>query len=145
MKVIIETPGTGFSSNAEERRSKAWLKVLDSVDREISNGYAFVGRFIQFDATAELEAGTHLMSYRAPTGGQGRVYRHLVTLYRVDPDGLTEVQEWDLGDGKGWALRVRDEIADLIEKPDLDALKRRRDELRKELDAIEQQIAAHGA
>lgn len=111
---IFELPDHGLSSSAA-RRSKHWIKTLTGVDREKQDGYAFLGQFHRFDETVEMPVGTFLLSYVEDVSGS-RLYGRTVTLYRVSA-GVTPlqvVQHWDLDSGRGWALKVRDQISDLI-------------------------------
>jgi hypothetical protein len=124
---IVELPDHGLS-NSKARSSKHWIKQLAYVDRTARTGYAFVGTFHKFNATVEADEGTYFLSYVEDKSSSGRLYGRDVVLYRVAGNQLVKVQEWRLDGSDGWALKVRDQIADLIAPivPDVDTLKAER-------------------
>lgn len=104
MKKIISLEFYG----AETWKLKKWAKIVKSVDQSKSNGYAFVGDFINAEQKYELEIGTYIMQY-------GEFYSETkVRLLQVTADGLQQIKEWDGLDKSDWALSCRDEIAELI-------------------------------
>jgi hypothetical protein len=99
-------------------RFKTWLKRVDSVDRSKKDGYAFEGPFIQ-DKTDEFECrpGVYLL---ADTQGSRK---NQTTNYRVlvmDEGGTLTTTELvadnDYGRERGWALLIRDPVADLVDR-----------------------------
>jgi len=95
-----------------DRRFKKWVKILEGVDRDISNGYAFQGTFIGFDRQAELPVGTLLLYFGMK--GSRRFQRPCVALKEVTPEGRLEtLYERDRLD-LSWALDVRDDIAAIV-------------------------------
>ena len=95
-----------------DRRFKKWVKILEGVDRDISNGYAFEGTFIGFDRQAELPVGTLLLYFGMK--GSRRFQRPCVALKEVTPEGRLEtLYERDRLD-LSWALDVRDDIAAIV-------------------------------
>ena len=95
-----------------DRRFKKWVKILEGVDRDISNGYAFQGTFIGFDRQAELPVGTLLLFFGME--GSRRFQRPCVALKEVTPEGRLEtLYERDRLD-LSWALDVRDDIAAIV-------------------------------
>ncbi|MEU1813123.1 hypothetical protein [Micromonospora aurantiaca (nom. illeg.)] len=121
---ILTLPHHGLTNSAA-RRCKHWIKQLDHVDTTQSNGYAFVGTFHNFEATVEAPDGTWFLSY-IENASATRLNGRAVTVYQVRHAKLVEVEEWDLDANAGWALKVRDEIAALMQRTTSD------DELRAE-------------
>ncbi|MER5608240.1 hypothetical protein AB0F93_00520 [Micromonospora tulbaghiae] len=127
---IVVLPKLGLSSSAA-RRCKHWIKRLDRVDTSQSNGYAFVGAFLTFEATVECPDGTWFLSYIEDSSAT-RLRGRTVTVFQVRGTELVEVAEWDLDASAGWALKVRDEIAALMQAaaaPDPDALRAERQQI----------------
>lgn len=119
-------------SNSAARRSKFWMKTLTGVDASKSDGYAFLGEFAQYEATIEVADGTWVLGYIEDVRSSGRMDGRDVTLYQVRSGELTKVEHWYLDANRGWALKIRDEIASLIAAPaafDIDALLAEREEL----------------
>lgn len=117
-KHIITLPDHELTRSAE-RRSKFWFKILRGVDRNQSTGYAFEGDFSKHNATIEVPSGTWLMSYVEDVRSSGRMDGRNVTLYQVRNRELVEVDSWYLDAAPGWALHVRDQVADYMEaKPE---------------------------
>lgn len=107
-KVIIDLPEF-------DHRHKNWIKEIISVDSSQSNGYAFQGNFLKAGSTVELAVGTIVMCYY----GEGSVknYTIEVKIYRVAPDGLEDTGISTSRDNRksgGWALDVRDKLAELF-------------------------------
>lgn len=112
---IIELPDHQLSNSAA-RRTKFWIKQLAGVDRTKQDGYAFEGEFRRFEETVEVPTGTAFLAYIEDARASGRVDGRYVDLYVVTPDGkLDKARHWYLDAGRGWALKIRDEIADLLD------------------------------
>lgn len=132
--MIFELPQTWYTSRSHAERSKHWIKRLDRVDQTKSNGYAFVGKFVNWGGMEEAPVGTYYLSFQEDRRGSGKLDNIAVELWHVADDGLTPVKDWELGSQVGWALKVRDEIADLISgEPS-------REELLKERATLEERI-----
>ena len=106
-KVIVNIP------SARDSRKKNWAKVLESVDVSKPNGYAFIGNWLRRGERAELTVGSYVLTYDEP--GSMKNWYPVVTLYRVTPDGLEAVLEYEgeIGE-RSWALAVRDRIAEIL-------------------------------
>lgn len=107
-KVIIDLPD--FDS-----RHKRWIKKVTGVDGSKSDGYAFQGNFLQVGSTAELPVGTILMYFY----GSGSAKNHTieVRIHLVTPDGLEDTgisTSRDNRKSSGWALDIRDKVAELF-------------------------------
>lgn len=132
MIFTLPDPTTSWS-NSLAARSKVWIKRLDGVDRNISTGYAFLGEFRKVGATEEAPVGTFYLVYYEQRRGSRKLDSRDVDLYRVTDDTekpLVYVEGWYAGTEDGWALRVRDEIADLMEKASTDHAKLREERTR---------------
>jgi len=108
-KVIVDLPDY-FDS-----RHKNWIKEVTGVDVTKSNGYAFQGNFLQVGSTVELPVGTILMYYYG--SGSVKNYTVEVRVRRVTPDGLEDTgisTSRDNRKSRGWALDVRDKVAELF-------------------------------
>ena len=107
VKAIVQIPAK------KDDRKKSWAKVLESVDITKSNGYAFVGNWLRRGEKAELPIGSYVLTYDEP--GSMKNWYPLVKLYRVTPDGLEAVLEYEgeIGE-RSWALAVRDRIAEIL-------------------------------
>lgn len=108
MKKIVMIPET------LDDRKKSWRKHLERVDKEQSNGYAFIGEWLRAGERAELEVGSFILCYDE-TGSRKYTYP-VVHLFRVGVENdLEEVFYWEGRYGeRSWALAVRDEIASIL-------------------------------
>jgi hypothetical protein len=106
-KVIVSIP------DKDDRRFRAWRKLLTHVDREQKGGYAFEGSWLQAGRKEELETGSFVLLY--DESGSMKHHYARVWLAVVDASGeLVPVE-----DGKGpirssgadWALNIRDRVA----------------------------------
>ena len=106
MKKIVMIPET------LDERKKTWRKLLEKVDKEKSNGYAFVGEWLRAGERAELEVGSFILCYDEP--GSMKNWYPVVRLFKVGND-LDEVFHWE-GNicERSWALAVRDDIAAIL-------------------------------
>jgi len=103
-KVIVSIPKPG------DTRWKAWRKLLTGVDKEKTNGYAFLGEFLSPGRKAEVPVGSYILIYDEI--GSARHHRPEVSVQHVEADGtMTEVLSTI---GKSWALDIRDEVAALL-------------------------------
>lgn len=117
---IFDLPDDEYPSNSSLRRATPWIKRLGRVDTSKKDGFAFIGEFTSFNATVEAEVGTYYLACRPDVRSNGRLDGRKVTLYVVSASGELEVaDEWEAGPERGWALRVRDDIAAYVngEKP----------------------------
>ena len=109
MKKIVMIPET------LDGRKKTWRKHLERVDKEKTNGYAFIGNWLRVGERAELEVGSFILCYDEP--GSMKNWYPVVRLFKVveNGNGLEEVYCWE-GDVHecSWALAVRDEIAAIL-------------------------------
>jgi hypothetical protein len=112
-KVIITMP------KPLDSRWKAWAKVLERVDVSLQNGYAFVGKFIPLSrgghsVKLEREVGELIMMYSEE--GSNKYHKPTVILFEVTGDGLKEIFRHECSGHIGWALEVRDKIAQIVEE-----------------------------
>jgi hypothetical protein len=113
---IITLPDHQLSRSAASRSTK-WMKILTGVDASLADGYAFLGAFANHGDTVEVADNAWVLGYIADVRSSGRLDGRNVTLYQVRGGALAEVDAWYLDASKGWALKVRDEIAALMAAP----------------------------
>ena len=109
MKKIVMIP------KSLDDRHKCWRKLLTHVDREQSNGYAFVGDWLRAGERAEVEVGSLILCYDEV--GSRKNWCPVVRLLKVEVDNdLEEVFHWE-GNfrERSWALAVRDDIAAILD------------------------------
>lgn len=107
MKKIVMIPET------LDRRKKTWRKHLERVDKEKTNGYAFIGEWLRAGERAELGIGSFILCY--DEAGSMKNWYPVVRMFKVVENGLEEVHHWE-GDihERSWALAVRDDIAAIL-------------------------------
>lgn len=108
MKKIIMIP------KSLDDRHKCWRKVLTHVDKNQSNGFAFIGDWLRAGERAELEIGSIILAYDVV--GSRKNWRPVVRLLKVGMENdLEEIFRWE-GDfrERSWALAVRDDIAAIL-------------------------------
>ena len=96
-----------------DSRFPNWVKRIIGINEDIDNGYCFEGAFIN-DRTVQIELEPAVYLVAATSGSR----KHQHTTYRVVFMGKTgELHlsniETDNTDA-GWALRIRDQVADLL-------------------------------
>lgn len=88
-----------------------WVKAITAVDKGKSNGYCFAGGFISgaVDGMVEVEDGLYITcSIAGSRKNQNKEY----AVYQVSGDEVTQVLDWV--DGRDWALKLRDKVAELL-------------------------------
>lgn len=96
----------------EDRRFKHWAKRVTGVDASQSTGYAFEGDFIN-EGTVECEGpGVYLVCTRRGSRNYQTATYNVVLMNVQGELALTDIQTTDKT--RGWALRIRDEIAGLV-------------------------------
>lgn len=102
--------GSGLQHDS---RWNQWAKWIDRVDQTKSDGYCFVGNFIN-DGTIEVKGGKQrLVLVKRTTGSRA----HQNAQYRVviwHPDGSVTPTDLQTDDSPGWALRLRDATASVL-------------------------------
>ena len=97
----------------KDHRFTAWCKYVDAVDKAKTNGYCLVGDFIR-DGTVEIASKPRLFLVMTASGSM----KYHVATYRIvqmDADGTLEATGICTTDKiHGWALRLRDAVADLL-------------------------------
>jgi hypothetical protein len=149
MKHIVTLPEDGLSvSKRQYAGAKSWIRHLTGVDTSKSDGFAFEGPWAKFGASVEVEQGTFFMSYVEDRASTGRIRDRDVELLRVTAEGhLVRVGYWQCGPAAGWALRCRDEIAQILVDaavPDVAALRAERSRLLARVAEIDAALAAAG-
>lgn len=139
-KVIVTMP------EPLDRRFKHWAKILTGVDKNNSTGYCFQGDFVPLsdrkrDVKREFNEGDLILFY-SETGSRSR-YTPRVILYIVEQSELREIYNHKCSSLNGWALEVRDEIAQIVEniRKEKKSLNERLEELRAERDQLLARVA----
>jgi hypothetical protein len=133
-KVIVEIP------TATDHRWKSWRRVVERVDRSLTNGYAFEGPWLSGGRKAELEVGTVVLLYDEV--GSRAHHEPEVRVARVTEEGKLDVLLQ--ARGKDWALDLRDRVADLLTRTEdrRAVLEREAETLRRRLAEIEAELAS---
>ncbi|URJ36632.1 hypothetical protein MF625_001051 [Paenibacillus polymyxa] len=100
VKTVIET----------SKRWKSWAKKMDKVDTSKTNGYAFIGEFVQVNQLIEVHEGDYFLVYEECGSAKNKQpYARLCHIQ--DGEQVTVVEEVS---GQDWALKIRDEVAELV-------------------------------
>lgn len=97
-----------------DHRWEKWAKRVERVDTSAKDGYAFVGPFMD-DGTIEIEIEPAVYLVGSETGSTK--HRHMDYVV-VTIDGEGHFHKTDIhtdNTEKGWALRIRDSVAALLE------------------------------
>lgn len=95
-------------------RFKQYVKWIDVVDFEKSNGYAFVGDFVNH-GTVEYQIGKPRLLLVQSTTGSMKYNHQNFQVIRMNPDGsLEKTAIHDTDEERGWALRIRGEVDTLL-------------------------------
>jgi len=91
-----------------------WVKEVRSVDQTKANGYAFLGEWVP-DGTVEIDETPRVYLACKTTGPR----KHATSTYYVlvgrgDQFEFTGIET--TGSAPGWALRIRDQLADLLDR-----------------------------
>lgn len=106
---VYKASGLDFDS-----RWKKWAKWVTAIDHAKDNGFAFVGDFLKA-GTVEIKIGEpRVILVASETGSrQYRTTNYAVVVFRADGGlELTEIRDSDKL--RGWALRLRGPIAELL-------------------------------
>lgn len=90
--------------------STNWAKTVERVDMNIQNGWMYTGDFIK-TGTIEVEIEPTVFIVMNTIEGEIPLYQVVI----MDEEGdlhLTDIHTW--GDVPGWAMRIRDDILELL-------------------------------
>lgn len=104
----------GPLSGSAASRARTWIRRLDAVDTSGDTGWAFTGDFSSFGRTVQVPEGTYFLTYVEKKTSSGKGRGILVRLYRAEDGTLEEARMWKLPPFGGWALHVRDELAQIL-------------------------------
>lgn len=108
-KEVLETSGLSV-----DRRFRSWVKWIDRVDMNKTDGYAFEGDFIN-DGTIEVEIGKPRLLLAQATNGSAKHNYPYFRVVLLKEDGILQATEIKTnGEKPGWALRIRDSVAHLL-------------------------------
>lgn len=116
MKQIRELKSEALEASGLDldHRWKQWVKFVDRVDESKADGYAFIGDFIR-DGTVEVDVPTPRVLLVMAESGSARYHYPYYVVLILRPDGTLEQTEIETnGVKKGWALRIRQQVADLL-------------------------------
>lgn len=96
-----------------DTRFTSWVKQIVSIDKTKQNGYCYEGDFIPCQ-TVEITRSRRIYLVAATTGSR-RNQTTEYTVVEMDADGILRHHDitTDNSDA-GWALRIRDQIAELL-------------------------------
>lgn len=108
--IINELPSKVFKAIGMEtdHRWRKWVKFVDAIDPNGTDGYAFTGEFVQ-GGTVELDIDKPRLLLAASETGSAKYKEYTYRFAILQPDGSIEDTGIKTGAAKGWALRVRDQ------------------------------------
>lgn len=118
MKRILDLQETLFATvatlgDSQDRRFTAWAKEVTAVDITKTNGYAFVGPFIN-RGSVEIELKPTLFIVMTCAGSM-KYHTETYRVVTMDAEGhFTPTDIYTTDSKPGWALRIRDTVADLL-------------------------------
>lgn len=108
-----------MTDEKRDTRFKSWAKLITDVDPNGRNGYAFDGDFVN-DGTVELDLSKPALALVSFRHGSMKYNYGEYAVVKVNTDGTltaTDIMASD-ADGKGWALRIRDDLVALLAELD---------------------------
>ncbi len=106
---VYKASGLGF-----DHRFTHWAKWVDGVDNTKDTGYAFVGTFIK-DGTQDIDLSRpRVILVASVTGSRANNHTDYAVLVLNTDGSLTKTDIADSDKLRGWALRLRQPIADLL-------------------------------
>ena len=99
----------------QDYRFRPWVKTVDSVDREKSDGYCFNGKFIN-DGTTEIEVKPRLFLVMTSSGSRRYQQQHYNVIAMDEFGNLSATNIHTDNNKPGWALRIRDATAALLKE-----------------------------
>lgn len=103
-----------------DRRFKQWTKVVTWVEKSKTNGYAFTGEFVKTNQQIELEVPCLLLMFGME--GSRKNASPTVEVRRIDAEGKMHDELY--AEGSDWALKLRDDTAELINKMNAEKLEK---------------------
>jgi len=97
-----------------DHRFRGWVKIIEKVDPEGKNGWAFEGRFLK-SGTVEMEDGRYVLLVKT-TNGSRRYRDSWYSVVILEPDGSLTWTGITTDDHPGWALRIRDRLLALVQE-----------------------------
>lgn len=103
-----------------DRRYKQWVKAVIGVKKDETNGFAFLGEFIKTGQKIELEVPCLLLMFGME--GSRKNASPVVEIRRIDENGEAHVEL--SADGYDWALKLRDDTAELIKQMNIEKVEK---------------------
>lgn len=104
--VAVDIPLVG-----DERR-KNWAKVVEHVDTDKSNGWAYHGQFVATGGIQDIDAPCVLLVY-GEKGSKANPQME-ARAYVVNTDGTLSLHQ--SASGRAWARTLRDTVVDLLDR-----------------------------
>ena len=98
-----------------DSRFQTWAKDVEAVDCQNPTGYAFKGTFVG-SGTVEIEAEPKVFLVKTAAGSMRYHYNYYHVIVMDSEGNLKLTSIHTDGKTKGWALRIRDEVAKLVEE-----------------------------
>jgi hypothetical protein len=117
--VLLQTHIITVPAIESTKTVKRWAKVVERVDMTKTDGYAFGGKFSAPEETVVVTTGAAILivDTRKHVWNKQRnewIYRSFAKLYQVNETG--ELEEVASADGRSWALKLRDKVAELLDQ-----------------------------
>ena len=97
-----------------DRRWKHWAKEIIAVDQTKTNGYAFDGDFVQ-SGDVEIDVSKTRVYLVCSETGSNRYRTNAYQVVKMNAGGKFEWVDISTTDEtRGWALRIRDDVANLL-------------------------------
>jgi hypothetical protein len=99
----------------QDHRFRPWARLVTGVDKTKTDGYAFIGGFVK-EGTVEVELKPKVFIVMT-SEGSAKYQTKYYTVVVMDAQGnLTKTDiATDESKGQGWALRLRDDVASLVD------------------------------
>jgi hypothetical protein len=104
---------TDHEGSPHDGRFKSWVKQVTSIDELATGGYAFVGPFVD---TGTVDVSTPMVLIAATARGSQKYHTTTYNVLLLNQAGdlaITDIATTDKE--RGWALRIRAQVADLVE------------------------------
>jgi len=108
MEALIEATG-----RSQDHRFRPWAKRLERVNPNAQNGYAFEGEWVK-EGTVEVEPGPALYLVKTSWGSRKYQTPYYDVIYMDADYNLTHTGISTDGKERGWALRIRDQVAEKL-------------------------------
>lgn len=102
------------AGHQQDHRFSPWVKFVDRVSDK-ADGYAFEGAFVQ-EGTTEMVIKPRVFLAMTSSGSSKYQTKHYNIIVMDAEGNLTATDIHTTSKTKGWALRIRSQVADLVEQ-----------------------------